>query len=119
VRPACEYSIRYLLPAFRSTVARRLVYDYGMTQQEVAELLGTTQAAVSHYLSSRRAKLVKVCENSSIVKKYAMQVASKLASKEMNVDEANNFFCNMCIKLQDEGSFWAILGLEKRGALLR
>ncbi|MEM0117691.1 MAG: helix-turn-helix domain-containing protein [Conexivisphaerales archaeon] len=119
MRPACEYSIRYLLPAFRSTVAKKLVFEYGMTQQEVAALLGTTQAAVSHYLSSRRAKLVKVCENSSIVKRYAMQVASKLASKEMNVDEANEFFCRMCIKLQDEGSFWAILGLEKRGTFIR
>lgn len=114
MRPACEYSIKYLLPAFRSTVARTLVSEYGMTQQQVAALLGTTQAAVSHYLSSRRAKLVRVCENSSTVKRYAHLVAAKLAAREMSVEQANEFFCKMCTKLQDDGSFWGLLGMVRR-----
>lgn len=99
-------------------MARKLVSDYGLTQQEVASLLGTSQAAVSQYLSSRRAKLVRICENSRIVKKYAFEVAAKLASKEMSIEEANEFFCRMCAKLQDEGTFWSILGLKRNGSFL-
>jgi predicted transcriptional regulator len=115
MRPACEFSIRYLLPAFRASVARRLVDHYGLTQQEVATLLGTTQAAVSHYLADRRAKLVRSCEKSVMVKNFALQAAAKLASREMDSEGANEFFCSLCIKLQDEGSFWPLLGFGKRG----
>lgn len=112
VRPACEYSVRYLLPAFRSSIARRLVDHYGLTQQEVAKLLGTTQAAVSHYLGDRRAKLVTACEKSRIVNDFAKEAAAKLATNQMTSDDANAFFCELCIKLQDSGVFWAILGIH-------
>jgi len=118
VRPACEYSVKYLLPAFRSSVARRLVDHYGLTQQEVAQLLGTTQAAVSHYLGDRRAKLVAACEKSKIVNDFAKEAAAKLAARQMNANEANEFFCELCNKLQESGVFWSILGIRNGNGLV-
>ncbi len=41
------------MPAFRSHVAKRMVRELDMTQQEAAKLLGTTQAAINGYLTER------------------------------------------------------------------
>jgi predicted transcriptional regulator len=44
-----------LLPAIRARLAQILLSDYHMKQVEVAEHLGITQAAVSHYNTRSRA----------------------------------------------------------------
>jgi len=44
-----------LLPAIRARLAQILLRDYHMKQVEVAEHLGITQAAVSHYNTRSRA----------------------------------------------------------------
>ena len=51
----CETIGRYILPLFRSLVAKELINNYDLTQVEVAKKLGTTQAAISQYVNSKRA----------------------------------------------------------------
>ena len=51
---ACEVVARYILPIFRSLIAKDLIEKYNFTQVEAAEKLGTTQAAISQYLHSKR-----------------------------------------------------------------
>ena len=46
-----EKVIKRFLPTFRQSAANLMVREYGLKQQKVAEMLGTTQAAVSKYLS--------------------------------------------------------------------
>ena len=53
--PQCEIIGKYVLPIFRSMLAKELVQKYHLSQTEAAKKLGTTQAAVSQYLSSKRA----------------------------------------------------------------
>jgi predicted transcriptional regulator len=50
----CESSVKYVLPALRAIIARRLIEEYGFTQSTVAKALGTTQAAISHYVNVKR-----------------------------------------------------------------
>jgi predicted transcriptional regulator len=45
-----------LLPAVRSVIAKRLSTEYGLNQQEIADLLEITQPAVSQYLNEKRAR---------------------------------------------------------------
>ena len=52
--PRCEIVARYLLPIFRSMVAKELIEKYNFTQVAAAEKLGTTQAAISQYIHSKR-----------------------------------------------------------------
>ena len=54
-----NYEIAYgrIIPAFRRAVAREMSNHYHMTQAEIARRLGITQAAVSKYLSSKKAAL--------------------------------------------------------------
>jgi predicted transcriptional regulator len=70
-----------------------------LSQTEAAKKLGTTQAAVSQYLSSKRA--YKGYEH---VKPYlpkiqamASETARKLANKEIEADEVTPDFCSLCI----------------------
>ncbi|MFQ5871634.1 MAG: helix-turn-helix domain-containing protein [Candidatus Geothermarchaeales archaeon] len=49
-----EIEARYTIPALRAIAARKLVMEHGMKQQEVGQLLGVTQAAVSNYIRGAR-----------------------------------------------------------------
>ena len=52
--PPCEVVGRFVLPIFRSLIAKELIEKYSFTQVEAAEKLGTTQAAISQYIHSKR-----------------------------------------------------------------
>lgn len=49
-----EIEARTSVPAIRALVARKLTNEHHLAQQQVANLLGITQAAVSNYLRGRR-----------------------------------------------------------------
>ena len=55
MRAPCEVSLWYVLPLIRKGLARELVKSHGMTQAAVARKLSITDAAVSQYLSGKRA----------------------------------------------------------------
>jgi len=50
-----EFVAMKLLPAIRARLAQILLDDYHMKQVKVAEVMGVTQAAVSHYNTRSRA----------------------------------------------------------------
>ena len=55
MNPRCEAIGKYVVPLFRSLVAKELINTYNLTQVEAAHRLGTTQAAISQYIHSKRA----------------------------------------------------------------
>jgi len=69
------------LPALRAMVARRLQADYHMTQQQVAKVLGVTQASVSNYTRKTRGMMVNF-ESDPTVTRAADDIARELARKE-------------------------------------
>ena len=52
-----EIEVWYIIPALRREIAKSMI-DTGLTQKKVAEHMAITEAAVSQYLSSKRAKEV-------------------------------------------------------------
>lgn len=54
----CESAVKYKVPAIKAELARKLKKE-GKSQKEIAKLLGVTEAAVSQYLSGKRAKKAK------------------------------------------------------------
>ena len=52
-----EIEVWYIIPALRRELAKNML-DLELTQKQIAELMGITEAAVSQYLSSKRAKEV-------------------------------------------------------------
>lgn len=76
-----EIEARWLLPVLRALVVRRLINNYGMTQEKVAQLLGITQASVSNYVRSVRARGLRP-EAVTLLTKYAQEVAEAAYSTQ-------------------------------------
>jgi uncharacterized protein len=58
-----EIQVWYILPAIRKEFAKVLVKERGLTQKETARILSITEAAVSQYLSEKRANTIKLEES--------------------------------------------------------
>lgn len=53
-----EIEVWYIIPALRREIAKSMIIDYKLTQKQVSEYMDITEAAVSQYLGSKRAKEV-------------------------------------------------------------
>lgn len=53
-----ELEVWYIIPALRREFAKFMI-EKGMKQRETAKKLGLAESAVSHYIKSKRANLVK------------------------------------------------------------
>ena len=53
-----EIEVRYIIPAIRRELASLLIKEHYKTQKEAAKILGLTEAAISQYQHSKRAKEV-------------------------------------------------------------
>jgi len=103
LRPPCELVVRYVLPAFRSLVARELIEKYDFSQVAAAEKLGTTQAAISHYLYSKRGdKRIRQLESVSLVQSTANEVAQGIAKGKVSAIDAMLTFCKLCVALRNQ-----------------
>jgi len=102
--PRCEVVGRYVLPIFRSLIARELIDKYDFTQIEAAEKLGTTQAAVSQYVHSKRGYkgTAQFEEILPMIQAAANEIAKGIATGKMNPDEVMLNFCRLCTSLQEE-----------------
>ena len=96
--PQCEIIGKYVLPIFRSMLAKELVQKYHLSQTEAAKKLGTTQAAVSQYLSSKRAYkgIEHVEQYLPKIQVMAAETAKKLVNKEIAADDVTFDFCELC-----------------------
>ena len=102
----CETIGKYVLPVFRSLVAKELVNTYHLTQVEAAQKLGTTQAAISQYINSKRAfkgtqKFGNILPR---ITEIANKTAKRLADKEITWGEVTVDFCSLCSTFSDAES---------------
>jgi predicted transcriptional regulator len=100
--PPCETVARYVLPVFRSFVAKELVEKYGFTQVEAAKRLGTTQAAISQYLHSKRGYGGADQFRNALprIRESASETARRIVAENMSSDELRVAFCDLCMRLQ-------------------
>jgi predicted transcriptional regulator len=97
--PQCEITGKYVLPVFRSLLAKELVQKYHLSQTAAAKKLGTTQAAVSQYLNSKRAYkgMGQVEEFLPKIQVMAEETARKLVDKEIASGDITVDFCKLCV----------------------
>ncbi len=96
--PRCETIGKYVLPIFRALVARELVNTYNLTQVKAAKKLGTTQAAISQYINSKRAfkGMEHIGELLPQIRDIARKTAKRLAEDKMTSDDVSVDFCKLC-----------------------
>ena len=90
-----ERMLKEFLPALRANAAKRMRSELGMKQARIAACLGTTQAAVSKYLSSKYSERIKSLESG--LDRDAVTAFIKMAASG-NAYAAQREVCGMCVK---------------------
>lgn len=91
-----------VLPAIRAKLAKRLK-EKGLTQKEIAEILGLTAPAVSQYMSGKRAA------DFTIGEAYDRYMDKALKYIENKPDKSRKYIQKICDKIQDTDEFQRIL----------
>ena len=99
---SCESVARYLLPLYRSHVAKELTEKYNYTQVQAAKRLGTTQAAISQYIRSKRGQkgIPNYAEINPLVQEAAAKIARRMTRTEISQKQFRASFCKLCKNLQ-------------------
>ena len=80
-----EIESKLLIPAVRAILSKELVIEKGLKEEEVARMLGITQAAVSNYLRGTRgdneliSKLMSLNEIMSMIKEISNDLSTNRA----------------------------------------
>jgi len=90
MRTNYETVIKEFLPAFRQKTARIMVNEYGIRQQQAAIFLGTTQAAISKYLSSSASKYSNIKIEQKSLRQFVLSI------KSGDDKGAQKVMCAMC-----------------------
>ena len=95
----CEIAVRSVVPAVKALVATQLVEKHGLKQDEVADILGISQSAVSRYTRKNRGHIIKagdIAEIEPLISKMTMLIlAGKYERQEFLV-----FFCQACVTVR-------------------
>ncbi|MGQ9721602.1 MAG: transcriptional regulator [Candidatus Jordarchaeum sp.] len=104
MKTPCEVLSKIYLPSIRAMIARELIETHKCTQMKIADWLGVTQAAISQYLSSKRADTERILNNKPIVITYIKEISEKLANGEKEKFDITKEICRICnlLKLKEE-----------------
>lgn len=93
------------LPAIKSALARALV-KRGLTQVEVSQILGTTEATISHYMKGERGSAVLLGQH---ILDEVDRVAGEIKSGAVSSEQITEEVCGICRKVRNS---CAICGAE-------
>jgi predicted transcriptional regulator len=98
----CESIARHILPLYRSLVARELVEKHKYTQVKAAKKLGTTQAAISQYVTSKRGRrgIPNYEAIFPLVHETAAKIAERMVISGIGPEEFSGSFCELCRELR-------------------
>ncbi|MFX1560491.1 MAG: transcriptional regulator [Promethearchaeota archaeon] len=109
MRPPCETIVSVVLPAIRSLIAQELIENHSMKQREVAELLGTTQSAVSQYMKQKRGdQLTDALRKLPDVKCAIENLVSEITSEENQRKDTVTTICSICMSMRSDGTICEI-----------
>ncbi|MCS7106334.1 MAG: helix-turn-helix domain-containing protein [Candidatus Aenigmarchaeota archaeon] len=102
MKPFCEVIVSSVLPSIRSLIAKELIKNYNLTQEEAAKLLGLTQAAISQYYRESRGTKVKLLEKSKEVVGMIKKLEEKIVKEGIDSVEMQKEFCKICKEVRKE-----------------
>jgi len=91
----CEMAAKAIIPTVRAMVARELSQSYRMRQDDIADLLGITQSAVSQYLGNIRGKALDL-EGVKEVETVVKDLASILTMASLTPRVVCQKYCEAC-----------------------
>lgn len=94
----CEVAVRSVIPAVRALVAKELG-DQGLNQDEVAEILGISQSAVSKYSRKVRGCAIRV-DDIEEIRPFIDGMVILLLDGTRQSAELLQLFCQACIAVR-------------------
>ena len=98
MKQPCEYSSHRVLPTIRSVLTDVLMNEADLNQTEVSEILGISQAAVSHYTSSKRGDLT-ILDSYPDVEKSIRALGREMVNG-LSPRERQEKVCKLCRLMQ-------------------
>ncbi|WP_455368822.1 transcriptional regulator [[Eubacterium] cellulosolvens] len=98
----CETSVKTVAPAIRAVLAKKLLDEHDLNQEEAAKFLGISQAAISKYISKVRGKALDLDEIDEI-QVWAEKVADELVSGKMSRTQLVSALCQACTLIRNKG----------------
>lgn len=92
IRPRCEIIVQYVLPAIRAEMALRMK-DEGISQAQIARILGVTPAAVNQYIKSKRGTVGQDTEVLKVIDDY-------LEEYKDDTRALSTHLCDVCNKIK-------------------
>jgi predicted transcriptional regulator len=100
-----EIEVWYIIPMIRKTLARHLIQDHKLTYEKTGSILGVTKAAISQYVSNKRANKIKLSKEMEEEIKKSAEIISKNNSlalieieKLLTLMKKTKCSCNVCKK---------------------
>jgi predicted transcriptional regulator len=100
-----EIEVWYIIPSIRKELARQLTSEYKLSYEKAGRLLGITKAAVSQYLSNKRANNVKISKDVKIEVLKSAEIMVKDPKKAVSEIQRilkymkdTDFSCEVCKK---------------------
>ena len=90
------------MPAVRALMARTIVEKHGMKEQQVAEILGLSQSAISRYTSKDRGNIITI-ENVPEVQTLIDKMINMLLYNGHQKNEILELFCQTCRIIREKG----------------
>jgi predicted transcriptional regulator len=84
-------------------MAREIVSNRGLNEQQTAELLGLSQSAVSRYVNKERGNNLLNLENSTEILALINQMVATLIKEPDNKTQVLELFCQTCQAVRKKG----------------
>tara|TARA_Y100000310_G_C20086437_1_gene536261 strand:+ start:68 stop:433 length:366 start_codon:yes stop_codon:yes gene_type:complete len=100
-----EIEVWYIIPAVRKELAKQLTSKHGLSYEKAGKILGISKAAISQYLSNKRANKTKL--SAEIKKEVAKSAKVIFENPQLGLGEMQRILkvmkskrcsCNVCKK---------------------
>ncbi|MGB8779245.1 MAG: helix-turn-helix domain-containing protein [Candidatus Bathyarchaeia archaeon] len=98
----CEVAVKSVVPAVKALMAQQLVEEYGMNQEQVAEILGISQSAVSKYFRKVRGHVIEV-DKVQEARPLIASMVIMVVNGEHQRAEFLQLFCEACGTIRKTG----------------
>jgi predicted transcriptional regulator len=98
----CEIAVKSVVPAVKALIAKELVEKHGLKQDDVAELLGISQSAVSKYTRKVRGYVIKIDELEEL-KPITEKMMNLIVNSSYDREEFLKAFCQTCTIIRKTG----------------
>ena len=93
-----EIEAKSLIPAVRAILAQKLIKEYSLKEEDVAKVLGITQAAISNYVRGTRGdmELISKLESVREVMRMIYDIARDLSTNKAYTPSTLAKFVGLC-----------------------